>query len=83
MLLMWPHYTRTESVAGEGVGASVSYFEMGLEIYDVEYCAYSVLERQVTGDEHGGFTADSFKVMTKSGSTGIRYAPVSEGWFVG
>ena len=85
-LLLWPHYTGMESVAGEGVGASVSYFEMGLEIYDVEYCAYSVLERQVTvkpGDEHGGFTADSFKVMTKSGSTGIRYAPVSEGWFVG
>jgi hypothetical protein len=27
----------------------VSYFEfgMGLEIYDVEYCGYSVLQRQV------------------------------------
>ena len=73
-------------VAGEGVGASISYFEMGLEIYDVEYCAYSVLERQVCkkpGDEQGGFTADSFKVLTKSGTTGIQYAPVSESWFVG
>ncbi|CAD6201516.1 unnamed protein product [Miscanthus lutarioriparius] len=82
----YPHENLLLVTHGEGVGASVSYFEMGLEIYDVEYCAYSVLERQVTvkpGDEHGGFTADSFKVMTKSGSTGIRYAPVSEGWFVG
>lgn len=59
----------------------MSYFEMGLEIYDVEYCAYSVLERLVTakpGDEQGGCTADNFKVLTKSGSTGIQYATMSE-----
>jgi len=78
----YPHENLLLVTHGEGVGASVSYFEMGLEIYDVEYCAYSVLERQVSAeldDEHGGFTADSFKVLTKSGSTGIRYASVSEG----
>lgn len=81
MLLLWHCYN-----TGEGVGASVSYFEMGLEIYDVEYCAYSVLERQFAmkaGDEQGGFTAGSFKVLTKSDTTGIQYAPVSESWFVG
>lgn len=55
----------------------MSYFEfgMGLEIYDVEYCGYSVLQRQVAvkpGDEQG-----SFKVLTKSGTTGIQYAPAN------
>ncbi|RLN39774.1 hypothetical protein C2845_PM01G00120 [Panicum miliaceum] len=76
----YPHENLLLVTHGEGVGASVSYFEMGLEIYDVEYCAYSVLERQVCmkpGDEQEGFTADSFKVLTKSGTTGIQYAPVS------
>jgi len=82
----YPHENLLLVTHGEGVGASISYFEMGLEIYDVEYCAYSVLERQVCkkpGDEQGGFTADSFKVLTRSGTTGIQYAPVSESWFVG
>ncbi|KAL6645330.1 hypothetical protein ACP70R_016938 [Stipagrostis hirtigluma subsp. patula] len=64
---------------GEGVGASVSYFEIAVEIYEVEYCAYSVLGRQVSrkpGEE--GFTADSLKVFTKTGTTGIQYAPASQ-----
>ncbi|KAK3148666.1 hypothetical protein QOZ80_3BG0297890 [Eleusine coracana subsp. coracana] len=69
---------------GEGVGASVSYFETGLEVYEVDYCAYSVLGRQVTVKPGGeAFTADSFKVLTKSGTTGIQYAPVSDPWPVG
>nr|CAB3497352.1 unnamed protein product [Digitaria exilis] len=82
----YPHENLLLVTHGEGVGASVSYFEMGLEIYDVEYCAYSVLERQFAmkaGDEQGGFSAGSFKVLTKSDTTGIQYAPVSESWFVG
>jgi hypothetical protein len=62
---------------GEGVGASVSYFETGLEVYEVEYCAYSVLGRQVPGGEEA-FTADSFKLLTKSGTTGIQYARASD-----
>ncbi|CAM0149522.1 unnamed protein product [Urochloa decumbens] len=79
----YPHENLLLVTHGEGVGASVSYFEMGLEVYDVEYCAYSVLERQVAmkpGDEQG---TGSFKVLTKSGTTGIQYAPVSESCFVG
>ncbi|XP_062208243.1 uncharacterized protein LOC133909710 [Phragmites australis] len=68
---------------GEGVGASVSYFEMGVEIYEVDYCAYSVMGRQVSMKSAEGFTAGSFKVLTKSGTTGIQYAPVSEEWLVG
>ncbi|KAL6847717.1 hypothetical protein ACP4OV_022505 [Aristida adscensionis] len=66
---------------GEGVGASVSYFEIGVEIYEVEYCAYSILGRQVSrkpGEE--GFTAGSLKVLTKSGTSGIQYAPASQLW---
>lgn len=68
---------------GEGVGASVSYFEVGVEIYEVEYCAYSVLARQVTkkksaaGEELPAEISESFKVLTKSGpTTGIYYTPV-------
>lgn len=74
----YPHENLLLVTHGEGVGASVSYFDMGLEIYDVEYCAYSVLERlQVPGDQQG--EGGSFKLLTKSGTTGIQYyAPVSE-----
>lgn len=68
---------------GEAVGASVSYFEVGVEIYEAEYCAYSVLARQVSkkkpaaGEELTAEIGESFKVLTKSGpTTGIYYTPV-------
>uniref|UniRef100_J3LIZ2 Phosphoglycerate mutase family protein n=2 Tax=Oryza brachyantha TaxID=4533 RepID=J3LIZ2_ORYBR len=63
---------------GEGVGASVSFFEPGAEIYEVEYCAYSVLGRQQQqkaelklGAEEEGLT--NLTVLSTSGPTGIHY----------
>uniref|UniRef100_A0A0D9VN88 Phosphoglycerate mutase family protein n=1 Tax=Leersia perrieri TaxID=77586 RepID=A0A0D9VN88_9ORYZ len=50
---------------GECVGSSVSFFEPGVEIYEVEYCAYSVLGRQQ--QEEG------LKLLSTSGPTGIHY----------
>ncbi|KAL5217018.1 hypothetical protein ABZP36_017702 [Zizania latifolia] len=65
---------------GEGVGASVSFFEPGVEIYEVEYCAYSVLGRQQQEEVgvEGGEEAEEeglkkLSVLSTSGPTGIHY----------
>ncbi|KAF0932788.1 hypothetical protein E2562_012124 [Oryza meyeriana var. granulata] len=69
---------------GEGVGASVSFFEPGVEIYEVEYCAYSVLGRRRQQQQHkvglegGGEEEEeeglnNLRVLSTSGPTGIHY----------
>ncbi|KAF7056314.1 hypothetical protein CFC21_063731 [Triticum aestivum] len=59
---------------GEGVGSSVACFgATGMEVYEVEYCAYAVLEKQPGGV--GGGDESVLKVVAdRSGpTTGIHY----------
>ncbi|KAF7051450.1 hypothetical protein CFC21_059687 [Triticum aestivum] len=59
---------------GEGVGSSVACFgATGMEVYEVEYCAYTVLEKQPSGE--GGGDESVLKVVAdRSGpTTGIHY----------
>ncbi|OAY77235.1 hypothetical protein ACMD2_24299 [Ananas comosus] len=58
---------------GEAIGVSISYFKKDAEVFDVEYCAFSHLEREITFESEEEFTAGNFKVVTKDGQTGIRY----------
>ncbi|KDP28839.1 hypothetical protein JCGZ_14610 [Jatropha curcas] len=51
---------------GEGVGVSVSAFMKDVTVYEVEYCAYSVLRRPIFKEDQS-FTTGEFEVLTKSG----------------
>ncbi|KAJ6709938.1 PHOSPHOGLYCERATE MUTASE FAMILY PROTEIN [Salix koriyanagi] len=57
---------------GEGVGVSVSAFLKDISVYEVEFCAYSLLRRSVV-HENKSFTAREFEVLTHYGQTGISY----------
>lgn len=59
---------------GEAVGSSVACFGTGVEVYDVEYCAYSVLERQPQADESESGESLLKLLTDRSGpTTGIHY----------
>ncbi|KAI3741185.1 hypothetical protein L1987_58852 [Smallanthus sonchifolius] len=61
---------------GEGVGVSVTaYTPDNLTVYDVKYCAYSILQRTVK--ENGSFAAGEFKVCLNQGDNGIFTRPSS------
>ncbi|GAV72136.1 His_Phos_1 domain-containing protein [Cephalotus follicularis] len=57
---------------GEGVGVAVSAFLKDVTVYEVEYCAYTELRRQILC-ENQSFTAGNFEVLTSHGQTGIGY----------
>ncbi|KAF9687684.1 hypothetical protein SADUNF_Sadunf02G0118700 [Salix dunnii] len=57
---------------GEGVGVSVSAFLKDISVYEVEFCAYSLLRRSVV-HENKSFNAREFEVLTHYGRTGISY----------
>ncbi|XP_051183742.2 uncharacterized protein [Lolium perenne] len=62
---------------GEAVGSSVACFGTGVEVYDVEYCAYSLLERQPQAEGEGESESGEslLKLLAdRSGpTTGIHY----------
>ncbi|XP_047057432.1 uncharacterized protein LOC124663820 [Lolium rigidum] len=60
---------------GEAVGSSVACFGTGVEVYDVEYCAYSLLKRQAEGEGESESGESLLKLLTdRSGpTTGIHY----------
>ena len=60
--------------SGEAVGSSVACFGTGVEVYDVEYCAYSLLERQPQADESEGGESLLKLLTDRCGpTTGIHY----------
>lgn len=62
--------------AGEGVGSSVACFgATGMEVYEVDYCAYAVLEKQLLQPGGEGDGESVLKVVAdRSGpTTGIHY----------
>lgn len=61
---------------GEGVGVSVSAFLKDVVVFEVDYCAYSNLERPIFLKDES-FTAGNFELLTNSGETGISYSPSS------
>lgn len=48
---------------GEGVGVSISAFLKAM-VYEVNYCAYSPLQRQLSLSSTGVITAEEFQVLT-------------------
>lgn len=51
---------------GEAVGVSVSSYLNDAFVYEVEYCAYSHLQRQVCSESSKTVPAGGFKLMTRS-----------------
>lgn len=60
-------------VAGEGVGVSVSSFRKDAEVFEVEYCAFSHLQRHISFKPSQAYVAENFQLLTKSGQTGISF----------
>lgn len=56
--------------AGEGVGVAVSSFS-NLQAFDVEYCAFAQLQRQIRGSNDSN--DKTFKMILQEGQTGIAY----------
>ncbi|XP_020247157.1 uncharacterized protein LOC109824935 [Asparagus officinalis] len=50
---------------GEAVGVSVNSFAKGLEVFEVEYCALSFLQRSTQ--------AENLRVLTESAQSGVSY----------
>lgn len=63
---------------GEGVGVAISAFLKDTSVFEVEYCAYAHLQRQVSFSSNRAITADDFDVVTKNGQSGIRFFATSE-----
>lgn len=65
--------------AAEGVGVSVSEFaKEELTVYEVEYCAYSQLQRSISLAKDNTYTTGTLQVLlAKVVETGISYYPVS------
>ncbi|KAJ4803088.1 Phosphoglycerate mutase family protein [Rhynchospora pubera] len=63
---------------GEAVGASVTFVERDSEVFEVDYCGYTVLERQVSMGPTGEAVPGEFKVVSKNGTDGVQWAVLSE-----
>lgn len=63
---------------GEGVGVAISSFLKDTTVFEVEYCAYAHLQRQISFDSNRAIKADEFEVVTKNGQSGIRFCPTSD-----
>ncbi|XP_077245005.1 uncharacterized protein LOC143884983 [Tasmannia lanceolata] len=73
----YPHENLLIVTHGEGVGVAVSAFLKDMVVFEVEYCAYSHLQRLVSLNSPSTFAAENFKVLIKNGQTGIRYCDVN------
>ncbi|KAJ3681835.1 hypothetical protein LUZ60_014408 [Juncus effusus] len=60
---------------GEAVGVSVSYFEPGTVVYEVNYCGYTILERRVSVNPEGQIVPDLFKVASDNVKCGVSWTP--------
>ncbi|KAJ9558018.1 hypothetical protein OSB04_012632 [Centaurea solstitialis] len=61
---------------GEGVGVSVSaYAPEPVTVCEVNYCAYSVLQRTISSEDYGSLTAGKFELCKILGQNGIIYVP--------
>uniref|UniRef100_A0A1D1XKP8 Putative phosphoglycerate mutase family protein R708 n=1 Tax=Anthurium amnicola TaxID=1678845 RepID=A0A1D1XKP8_9ARAE len=58
---------------GECVGVGVCAFLKGIEVFEVEFCAYSHLQRKIIFEDGKVCTAEGFNVLTVNGKTGISY----------
>ncbi|KAL5973135.1 hypothetical protein ACLOJK_037161 [Asimina triloba] len=56
----------------------LSGFLKDIIVYDVEYCAYALSQRQISFPPSGGFKAEDFKVLTKNAQTGICFCSKEE-----
>ncbi|KAL5723922.1 hypothetical protein ACHQM5_007256 [Ranunculus cassubicifolius] len=62
---------------GEGVGVAISAFLKDTTVYDVEYCAFAHLQRQVFFGSDRTTTKGNFDVVTKNGQSGIGFCDTS------
>ncbi|XP_008803826.2 uncharacterized protein LOC103717283 [Phoenix dactylifera] len=69
----YPHENLLLVTHGEGVGVSVSSFQKDAEVFEVEYCAFSHLQRHISFEPSQAFVAENFQLLTKSGQTGISF----------
>ncbi|MQM05275.1 hypothetical protein Taro_038079, partial [Colocasia esculenta] len=56
---------------GEAIGVAVSSFLEGVEVFNVDFCAYSHLQREVNFKDSKTLTAGDFKMLTDNGKTVI------------
>ncbi|KAH7692781.1 Histidine phosphatase superfamily clade-1 protein [Dioscorea alata] len=68
----FPHENLLLVTHGEGVGVSVSSFLKDAQVFEVEYCAYSHLQRPMSFDS-SEVTETDFKVLTANGKTGVHF----------
>jgi hypothetical protein len=47
-------------------------------VFEVDYCGYSVLERQVSMGPTGEAVLGEFKVVSRNGTYGVQWALLSE-----
>ncbi|KAF9602681.1 hypothetical protein IFM89_030569 [Coptis chinensis] len=62
---------------GEGVGVAISAFSKDTVVYEVEYCAYAHLQRQISFNSDRAVSAGNFDIATKHAQSGIRFCPAS------
>ncbi|KAI3681423.1 hypothetical protein L6452_36218 [Arctium lappa] len=63
---------------GEGVGVSFSaYAPEHLTVYEVEYCAYSILQRTISSEDYESLTAGKFEPCMNLGQNGIYFVPTN------
>ncbi|KAK1285084.1 hypothetical protein QJS10_CPB20g01428 [Acorus calamus] len=69
----FPHENLLLVTHGEAVGVAVSAFLEDMVVYDVDFCAYSHLQRRVNFKPNQSFTAEEFQVLSNTGQTGVCY----------
>ncbi|XP_078155827.1 uncharacterized protein LOC144551639 [Carex rostrata] len=63
---------------GEAVGASVTLAQQDSMVFEVDYCGYSVLERQVSIGPTGEAVPGEFRVVSRNGTHGVQWVLLSE-----
>lgn len=74
----FPHENLLLVTHGEAVGVSVSSFARGLEVFQVEYCAFSHLQRRISIDDSQAATAENFQMLTENARSGVCYYSETE-----
>lgn len=60
-------------VLGEGVGTTFSTFYRDTTVYEVDYCAYVELRREVSSKD-GSVETGEYEVVLSHGQAGIRFS---------
>ncbi|KAJ3678698.1 hypothetical protein LUZ60_002501 [Juncus effusus] len=68
----YPHENLLLITHGEGVWVSVTYFYKNV-VQHVDYCGYSILERNISFNSPEDFTSQKFNVLTRNNETGLIY----------